>query len=357
MSTASPTPQGTGPGALRRAVSAVIRWVLSVRIVRALLLYTERRGPMLADSVTYRALFSVFAGLLLGFSIAGLWLAGNPDAWNAVVDAVETAVPGLIGTDGVVDPDDLRQPLSFSIAGIVSSVGLVGAALGAIGSLRTAVRVIAGTAHDDVLWIWVVLRNLLLAAAIGASFLISAFLTVAGRIGIAWLAGAIGLPEDSAVAAWSIRALSLVVVFALDSTLIAVVFRLLSGLRPTAKSLWTGALLGGLGLLVLQELSGLFIGGASSNPLLASFATLLALLIWLNLSAQVMLVACAHIVTAHEEARDRVHARFGADTFAQRRLQRAEADLAIAAAAVRTAQEAAGVSPPSTSPAAEEPRR
>jgi membrane protein len=36
---------------------------------------------MLADSVTYRALFSVFAGVLLGFSIAALWLAGNPVAW------------------------------------------------------------------------------------------------------------------------------------------------------------------------------------------------------------------------------------------------------------------------------------
>ena len=33
---------------------------------------------MLADSVTYRTLFSVFAGVLLGFSIAGLVLAGNP---------------------------------------------------------------------------------------------------------------------------------------------------------------------------------------------------------------------------------------------------------------------------------------
>ncbi|WP_067198613.1 YihY/virulence factor BrkB family protein [Microbacterium sp. XT11] len=342
MSTDTPQKDTARPGVVARLSGAVIRWALSLRPVRAALLYTERRGPMLADSVTYRALFSVFAGVLLGFSVAALWLSGDPVAWKAIVAAVENAVPGLLGDDGVVDPSDLRQPLSLSIAGAVSSIGLIGAALGAIGSLRTAVRVIVGTAHDDVLWVWVVLRNLLLAIGIGASFVLSAFLTIAGRIGIRWLASLIGLDEDSALAEWSVRLLSLVLVFALDTALIAAVFRLLSGLSVSARTLWTGAIIGGAGLLVLQELSGLFVGGASSNPLLASFASLLALLIWLNFSAQVMLFACAYIATAHEESTDRVRARFGATTFQARRLQRAEIDLALAKDALRAAQEAAG---------------
>jgi len=98
--------------------------------------------------------------------------------------------------------------------------------------------------------------------------------------------------------------------------------------------------LGAVGLLVLQELSGLFIGGATSNPLLASFASLLALLIWLNFSAQVMLIACAYVVTAEEETKDRVHARFAATTFPQRRLQRAEVDVRVATAELRAAQQA-----------------
>ncbi len=81
---------------------------------------------------------------------------------------------------------------------------------------------------------------------------------------------------------------------------------------------------------MLQQLSGLFIGGAKSNPLLASFASLIALLLWLNLSAQVMLIAGAYIVTGVEEESDRVRARFGAATFAQRRVQRAEVGVRVA---------------------------
>ncbi|WP_347122893.1 YihY/virulence factor BrkB family protein [Microbacterium sp. SY138] len=335
------------PGLIARITGPVIAWALARRPVRAALLYTERRGPMLADSVTYRALFSVFAGVLLGFSIAALWLAGNPVAWQAIIDSVQTAVPGLIGEDGVIKTEDLRAPASLSIAGIISLVALVGSALGAIGSLRTAVRVLAGTVQDDILWIWVILRNLALALGIGVAFVASAFLTFAGQLGVTWIAGMLGLPEDSPVAAWTVRLVSLVVVFALDAVIIIGVFRLLSGVRPSPRSLWSGALLGALGLLALQELSGLFVGGATSNPLLASFASLLALLIWLNFSAQVMLFACAYIVTAEEEKSDRVHAKFAATTFPQRRLQRAEVDVQIATAELRAAQKAA--SPDTTS--------
>lgn len=343
MNTESPSETPDRPGLIARVSEPLIAWALQRRLVRAALLYTERRGPMLADSVTYRALFSVFAGVLLGFSIAALWLAGNPDAWDAIIASVQSVVPGLIGDGGVIDPDALqRQPASFSITGIISLVALIGAALGAIGSLRTAVRVIAGTVQDDIFFLWVILRNLALAVGIGVAFVAAAAVTFVGRLGVAWISDLLGLPADSPLVGWAAPVLSLVVVFALDTILLVAVFRLLSGVQPAARSLWGGALLGAVGLVVLQQLSSLFVGGATSNPLLGAFASLLALLIWLNLSTQVMLLACAFIVTAEEERTDRVHQRFGATTFPQRRLQRAEVDVRIATAELRAAQKAAG---------------
>lgn len=337
----SPAETSKNAGLFARVSGAIIAWALARRSVRAALLYIERRGPMLADSVTYRALFSVFAGVLLGFSVAALWLADNPAAWRAIIDAVQSVVPGLIGEDGVIKTSDLRQPASLSIAGIVSLIALVGAALGAIGSLRIAVRVIAGTVQDDILFLWVILRNLCLAIGIGLSFALAAAFTFAGQLGVTWVSGLLGLSPESDLVIWGVRVISLLIVFVLDTLLIVGMFLLLSGVRPAARSLWSGALLGAFGLVVLQQLSSLFVGGATSNPLLASFASLLALLIWLNFSAQVMLLACAYIVTAEEERGDRVHQRFGAATFVQRRLQRAEVDVKIATAELRAAQRAA----------------
>src|SRR6187397_2115671 len=116
----------------------IIAWGLSLKPVRAFFLYLEHRGPALADSVTYRTLFSVFAGVFLGFAVAGLWLSGNPEAMDALVATVQQAIPGLLGDDALIHPEDLVQPLTLSIAGALALIGVVGAAIGAIGSLRVA---------------------------------------------------------------------------------------------------------------------------------------------------------------------------------------------------------------------------
>ncbi|MFT4213643.1 MAG: YihY/virulence factor BrkB family protein [Microbacterium sp.] len=292
----------------------VVARVKQLTLVRAVLRYLDANGALLADSVTYRTLFGVFAGLLLGFSAAGLWLAGNPEAWRALVDAVDNAIPGLVGSDGLVDPDDIEVTVGLSVAGILSLAGLVAAAIGAISSLRIAIRLICHTASDDVFFVWVMLRNLALAIGVGAALVVSAAVTVLGTAGLDAVVGWLGIGRGDAILSWGSRVLAIIVTFALDAVAIAALFRVLSGLRPPASALWRGALLGAAGLTALQQLSGLFVGGAANNPLLASFASLIALLLWINLSAQVILVATSYICTLARDGEDRERARGGRAT-------------------------------------------
>lgn len=321
-------------------ISRVIARALSLTPVRAFLRYGERRGAMLADSVTYRTLFSVFAAALLGFSVAALWLSGDPQAWQALIAAVDRAIPGLVGENGLIKVDEIDLSVGLSVAGVLSLIGLVGAAIGAIGSLRTAMRVVCDKLTDDVpIWI-VLLRNVGLAVAVGGALLASAAVTMLGTAGLDVVAQWLGLTREDPAIAWGTRVLAIVVTFVLDAAAVAVLFRVLSGVRAPAKALWTGALLAAVGLTVLQQLSGLFVGGAASNPLLASFAALIALLLWINLSAQVILIATAYIFTLVEEGDDRVRARHGAATFAQRRVRSAENVLALAAAELEEARRA-----------------
>ena len=321
-------------------IARVTAWALSRRPVRAYLLYAGSRGPMLADSVTYRTLFSVFAGVLLGFSFASLWLAGNPEAWRALIAAVDSAIPGLVGEGGVIEVDDIQAPPGLTFAGILSLVGLVGAAIGAIGSARAAMRQIAGQTTDDTFFLWVYLRNLALAIGIGGALVAAAGVTFLATAGLGLVSGWLGVSADDGWAGFLAWAVGVLVVLALDTAVVAALFRVLSGVHARAKSLWAGALVGGLGLTVLQQLSGLFVGGASSNPLLASFASLIALLLWLNLSSQVILIASAYIVTAVEEDDDRVHARHGASTMTQYRMRRAERAVQAAASELTAARDA-----------------
>lgn len=318
-------------------IARIIAFALHLRIVRAFLRYSEHRGPALADSVTYRALFSVFAAVLLAFSLAALWLGGNPEAMDALVAALSSVVPGL--TD-VVDPRSVEVPTSFTIVGVISLIGLVGAAISAIGSLRTALRMLADEVHDDGFFVWVVLRNLLVAAAFGGLLGAAAVLSVVGSLGIDAVASWLGLASRGTFITVLTTGLGVVIVLVIDTLAVALLFRVLSGVRAPARALWIGALLGGVGLTVLQQLSGLFVRGATSNPLLASFAALIALLLWFNLSAQVILIASSYIVTATAEMQDRVRERFGASTLAQHRRKRAEDLVHAATRELRAAQEA-----------------
>lgn len=304
-------------------IARVTAWALSLRLVRVWLHYLERRGPMLSDSITYRSLFSVFAGVLLGFSFAAIWLSDNPAAWQSLVDAVDAAIPGLVGEDGLVDVADLQAPAGLTIAGILALVGLVGAAIGAIGSLRVALRTLADKVRDDVFFVWVLLRNLLLAIAIGGGFVLSAGATFVGTSFVGAVLDWAGISHGW-LADLATRSVSILVVFALDTAVVALAFVALSGVRARPASLWSGALLGAIGLTVLQQLSGLFVAGAGVNPLLVTFASLIALLLWLNLSAQVILLASTWIIVAERERVDRVRERFGSPTFVLRRVRQAE---------------------------------
>ena len=238
--------------------------------------------------------------MLLGFTLAARWLGDNPQAWQALIDAVDAVIPGLVGEDGAFDVSTIEAPASFTIAGIVALVFLVLSAIGAIGSLRAALRTLSDEVHDDAFWIWVMVRNFLLALAIGAGFLLSAVAALFGTAFVEVIEKWTGI--DSSVFAGLFTGFgAIAVVFVLDTGLFALVFVSLSGLRVRARTLWVGALLAGVGLTVLQQLSGLFVQGADNNPLLASFAVLIALLLWVNLSAQVILIASTWIIIGARE--------------------------------------------------------
>lgn len=319
---------------LTRITAAALR----LRLVRAFLQYSSMHGSNLADSVTYRALFSVFAGLLLTFSIAALWLGSNSEAMGALVEALNSVIPGITE---IVDPSTIAAPTSFTIVGLLSLAGLVGAAISAITSLRNAIRTLAGELHDDGFFLWVYLRNLLVALGFGGLLAGAAALTILNNLGAAALSGLLGQGPGT-IGDLATRILGVLLVFVVDTVAIALIFRLLSNVRAPRRALWTGAMLGGAGLTVLQELSSLFVRGATSNPLLVSFAALIALLIWFNLSAQVILLACTYIIVATNESKDRVRERYGASTMAQYRRVQAEDHLRAATQELRAARNAEG---------------
>lgn len=78
-------------------------------------------------------------------------------------------------------------------------------------------------------------------------------------------------------------------------------FRIVSGIKIPFAQLAQGTFLAAAAMVVLQALGSTLLGGATRNPLLASFAAIVGLLIWLNLLCQVTLIGATWIAVSSDD--------------------------------------------------------
>lgn len=294
------TPQSASEPAHEQSFGQKLQaWALRRKLVRAFLLFSGRNAGTLADAVTYRTLFAIFAALILAFSIVGLVFQGDPEMWHRLMTSIEDAIPGV---GEAIALEDIKPPTGFSITTAIAVLGLIGAALGAVSAMGFALRELDGTIDRSRNPVWEIARKLAIALGVGVLFALSAAISYAGTEAIGWLSREVGFPNANAARGFLVEALSVVVVFLLNLALIALLFTLLSGLRAHRKQFWSGAIIGALGLLVLQQLSSIFVGGAVERwPVAGTAVSIIALLLWLNLSAQVILFASAYIITGVQD--------------------------------------------------------
>ncbi|QNE45937.1 YihY/virulence factor BrkB family protein [Glaciihabitans sp. INWT7] len=280
------------------SLQAVIARVMKLRPVRVFQRYSEKNGPILAGGLSLTALYSVFAGLYVGFAVLGLSIESNPDLKDAVVNTLSTSVPGLIDTGsggGAIDLEALFKSRVLGWSSIIAAAALLVTALSWFASARSAVRAMFDLAPDTTFFLLLKLRDLALVVAFAAVTILSAALSVFSTSALNWLFGLLGIDNRSTFAITVARIIGLLVVLALDTLTLAVLFRVLLAVRIPWQRLLTGALLGGLALGILKVLGATIVGGAGKNPLLASFAVILGLLVWFGLICQVILLSATWI--------------------------------------------------------------
>ena len=261
--------------------------------------------------MSYQALFAVFAGVYVGFTLAGLWLAANPAVWAALIDLVNGFIPGLLQQPGqqeeaLVDPDALIQPLALA-----SRHHRPGRAR------RDLDRLDRRDPHRRARDLPAAERHHLLPAADAARPRHGprarprprrrGGAQCARHLRPGLLAGELGASTSSTAFVLTSQAVATLLVFVLDTLTLVALFRVVSGIRVPGGILWRGALLGGAAMTVLQLLGGSLLGGVAANPLFASFTALIGVLIWFNLMNQLLLLIAAWIATGAEDSRCRNH--------------------------------------------------
>lgn len=276
---------------------AALRRLKATHAYRVWQRYGEARGGVLAGGIAYFAFFSVFPALTLGFAIFGFVLRGHPDLFHRVVNSVSGTLPGIVKDsahpDGILDASKPPTPNVLTVTGAVSFVVLIFSGLGFLGALREGIRAMFDLPLLKSNALRSRLRDLGVLALLGLSMLVSAVLSgfvnaATGRV-LDWF----GFAADSVAGHVILPVAGFLVVLAVDVAIYLVVLRLLSGVRMPWSDLRQAALLGAVGAGVIKVAVALGVAGTSNNPVLASFAVVIGLLVVMNLLSRLTLLAAA----------------------------------------------------------------
>ncbi len=278
-------------------VSIWAKWVKALRPYRVYINYSHSDGNLRAAGIGYQSLFAVFAAIWVGFSISSVWLAGNDQVFDALVSLLNRAVPGLISTpttQGIIPASELQSATSFGWTGVLAAIGLIWTAIGWLYYSRQAVRAVFGLSRDTTNYALQKVRDLGLALIFGVLFVVSALISVISTQTLTLLLDWMNLSSDSFWTNAIARFSGLVVSVALNIVTLGAMFRVMSRVAIPWRNLFFGVLLGSLVLASLSVLSG-YLFGTSKNPLLATFAVFIGLLLWFNLIARVILLSASWI--------------------------------------------------------------
>lgn len=237
--------------------------------------YKADAANQLAAAIAFFGFLSLFPLLLVGLSLAGFVLAGDPAAQLEVVDAITGAIPGFSGALGESQIGDAVDSLIENRSG----VGLVGL----VSLLFSGLRVVDAA-----------------SVATGRVFRVeaeeSAVRTRARELGVLGLLGTLvvvgaGLASLTGAAGFLAPLLGLVAALAIDTTLFLVAYRYVNAGPPRSARLWPGALMGAVGWVVLKTFGATFVSDkvAEANALYGTLGGVFALLFLLFLGARLYL--------------------------------------------------------------------
>lgn len=254
--------------------------------------YGDARGNVLAGGVGYFAFLSVFPAIALAFTVFGVILQGRPDLLDQVTSTLSSMLPGFIQDAQHPDrPIPVKAPGTgaLTVTGVIAFVSLVLAGLGWLGGLREGIRAIFGVSGSVGNAVTSKLRDLGVLATLGLGIGLSAILTAFVGAAAGWVAAHIGLGD----AGWAVTTAGLLVSAVVDSLLMLLLFRVLADIDVDWRKLRDGAIVGGIGFTLMKYFGAFIIARVSSNPLYASIALVVGLLLWLNLIARLILIAAA----------------------------------------------------------------
>ncbi|NLT28998.1 MAG: ribonuclease BN [Propionibacterium sp.] len=272
-------------------------------LLRAAQRFTTRLGNQFGAAITYFSVLAMVPILMFAFAATGFVLTElRPELLDEVKGQLDSALSGA--------PDDMAGQVSGLVDSFLTNwraVGIVGilsamySGAGWAGNLKSAVRAQWRPEFDmsenkrfivvEVLVNFLILLGLLVLIVV--TFALASTSTALADSVIGWLGW-----EDVPGIGWILRLAPVLASAAAGWLLFVYLYRVLPQEHVPFKFIAKGALIGSIGLAVLQYLTTFLMSSFTGNPAAALFGPVIVLMLFFNLFARLILFVAAWIATS-----------------------------------------------------------
>ncbi|MGW2825507.1 YihY/virulence factor BrkB family protein [Streptomyces sp. NPDC001443] len=271
---------GIGPSVTR--LMATHAWRSYERLDRV-------KWTRLAAAMTFISFIALFPLLTVGAAIAAVTL--SPARQKDIEDRIAEQVPGI---SDQLDLDALIQ--NAGTVGLIAAALLLVTGIGWVGQMRDCLRAVWELPDSEENPFLRKAKDAGVLVGLGGALMITLGTSTLASSAVGWGARSIGLDEHGwgdvllRIAAFAVSALA-------DFLLLLYLLTLLPGVEPQRRRLLVAALLGAVGFELLKLLLSGYMQGVATKSMYGAFGVPVALLLWINFTAKLLLFCAAWTAT------------------------------------------------------------
>lgn len=248
----------------------------------------------LAAAITFISFLALFPLITVSAAIGAALL--SKDQLDRLQDKLTDQVPGIS------DQLDLNALVANAgTVGLVAGALLLFTGIGWVGSMRECLRAVWELDDADLGNPFVLkAKDAVILVGLGATALASIGASALGSTAVGWSADRLGIAEDGPEGV--LLQIAAIVVAAVAGFLILLyVLTLLPGVHPPRRRLIVAAVIGAVGFELLKLLLGGYVRDVAGKSLYGAFGVPVALLLWINFTAKLMLFCAAWTATPSKD--------------------------------------------------------
>ena len=266
-------------------VGPLVAWLMTTHAWRSYERLDRVKWSRLAAAMTFISFISLFPLLTVGAAIGAATLSESQqqDLQKKIADQV----PGI---SDQLDIHSLVQ--NAGTVGLIAGAVLLFTGINWVGQMRDCLRAVWQLPDQDQNPILAKAKDGVILIGFGGAVLVTLAVSTVASAAVGWTGRQLGIAEHS----WGsllLRTAAFVVAVTADFLLLLYVLTLLPGVEPPRRRLLVAALLGAVGFELLKLLLSGYIQGIAGKSMYGAFGVPVALLLWINFTARIVLYCAA----------------------------------------------------------------